>query len=88
MSYEESQPPVLELSLFETYLASAQTPPITPKYAPRSRMANKSPIDQSARIVETKQEIVLTDGYIHKDDEATTSDALDDSSSNQHVHVD
>jgi hypothetical protein len=79
---------VVELSLFETNLASAQTPPITPKYAPRSRMANRSPIDKSARVIVTKQEISLTDSYIHKNDEATTSDALDDSSSNQHVHVD
>ena len=36
----------------------------------------------------TKQEIVLTDGYIHKDDKATSSDALDNSSTNQHLHID
>ena len=79
---------MVELSLFETNLASAQTPPMTPKYAPRSRMANRSPFDQSARVSVTEQEISLTDSYIHKNDEATSTDALDDSSSNQHVHVD
>jgi hypothetical protein len=79
---------VVELSLFETNLASAQTPPMTPKYAPRSRMANRSPIDESARVIVTQKEISLTDSYIHKNDEATSTDALDDSSSNQHVHVD
>lgn len=79
---------MVELSLFETNLASAQTPPMTPKYAPRSRMANRSPIDESARVIVTQKEISLTDSYIHKNDEATSTDALDDSSSNQHVHVD
>lgn len=74
--------------MFETNLASAQTPPMTPKYAPRSRMANRSPIDESARVIVTQKEISLTDSYIHKNDEATSTDALDDSSSNQHVHVD
>lgn len=79
---------MVKLSLFETNLASAQTPPMTPKYAPRSRMANRSPIDESARVIVTQKEISLTDSYIHKNDEATSTDALDDSSSNQHVHVD
>ena len=79
---------MVEHFLFETNLASAQTPPITPKYAPRSRMANRSPFDQSARVSVTEQEISLTDSYIHKNDKATSSDALDDSSGNQHIHVD